>query len=379
MGARPQRLDRLPQQYFVELLGRVAEAAAAGGPPLVDLGRGNPDVGPPRHVVEALREASLRPDVHGYAPIRGLRRCREAIAARYRDVYGVELDPETEVAVVPGTKTALAELPLALAEEGDTILLPDPYYPDYPSGLALAGAGLELVELDPERDWSPTLEDAPRAAALYLNYPSNPCAVCVSPGTFEDAVAWANRSGGAVVHDAAYIDLVFDGRRPTSFLATAGAKDVGVELWSMSKTYGMAGWRIGFVVGNAEIVERINLLNDHARVGIFAPLQSAAIAALEGPQDSVAARVADYERRRDVLAATLPEPPICEGTFFVWIRLPEGVTAERLLAEDRVAVAPGEGFGPSGAGWARLSLAVGDETIERGAERLRRAFAAAPA
>ncbi|HZO33726.1 MAG TPA: aminotransferase class I/II-fold pyridoxal phosphate-dependent enzyme [Gaiellaceae bacterium] len=379
MGARPQRLDRLPQQYFVELLGRVAEAAAAGGPPLVDLGRGNPDVGPPQHVVEALREASLRPDVHGYAPIRGLRRCREAVAARYRDVYGVELDPETEVAVVPGTKTALAELPLALAEEGDTILLPDPYYPDYPSGLALAGARLELVELDPGRDWSPTLEDAPRAAALYLNYPSNPCAVCVSPGTFEDAVAWANRSGGAVVHDAAYIDLVFDGRRPASFLATPGAKDVGVELWSMSKTYGMAGWRIGFVVGNAEIVERINLLNDHARVGIFAPLQSAAIAALEGPQDSVAARVADYERRRDVLAATLPEPPVCEGTFFVWIRLPDGVTAERLLAEDRVAVAPGEGFGPSGAGWARLSLAVGDETIERGAERLRRAFAAAPA
>ena len=363
----------------MELLGRVAEAAAAGGPPLVDLGRGNPDVGPPQHVVEALREASLRPDVHGYAPIRGLRRCREAVAARYRDVYGVELDPETEVAVVPGTKTALAELPLALAEEGDTILLPDPYYPDYPSGLALAGARLELVELDPERDWSPTLEDAPRAAALYLNYPSNPCAVCVSPGTFEDAVAWANRSGGAVVHDAAYIDLVFDGRRPASFLATPGAKDVGVELWSMSKTYGMAGWRIGFVVGNAEIVERINLLNDHARVGIFAPLQSAAIAALEGPQDSVAARVADYERRRDVLAATLPEPPVCEGTFFVWIRLPDGVTAERLLAEDRVAVAPGEGFGPSGAGWARLSLAVGDETIERGAERLRRALAAAPA
>jgi aminotransferase len=141
----------------------------------------------------------------------------------------------------------------------------------------------------------------------------------------------------------------------------------------------MAGWRIGFVVGNAEIVERINLLNDHARVGIFAPLQEAAIAALEGPQDSVAARVADYERRRELLASALPEPPLCEGTFFVWVRLPEGLTAERLLADERVAVAPGEGFGPSGAGWARLSLAVSDETIEAGAERLRRAFAATPA
>ena len=379
MGARPKRLDRLPQQYFVELLGRVAAAAAGGGPPLVDLGRGNPDIGPPPHVVQALAESAALRDVHGYAPIRGLRRCREAIARRYRDVYGVEVDPDTEVAVVPGTKTALAELPLVLAEEGDVILLPDPYYPDYPSGLALAGARLELVELDPDRGWAPSLENAPAAAALYLNYPSNPCAVCVAPGTFADAVDWGRRTGGAVVHDAAYIDLVFDGREAQSFLATPGAKDVGVELWSMSKTYGMAGWRIGFVVGNAEIVERINLLNDHTRVGIFAPLQQATIAALEGPQDSVAARVAAYERRRELLASALPEPPLSEGTFFVWVRLPEGLTAERLLAEERVAVAPGEGFGPSGAGWARLSLAVSDETIELGADRLRRAFAATPA
>ena len=377
MGDRPRRLVRLPQQYFVELLGRVAEAAAADGPPLVDLGRGNPDIGPPPHVVEALRESVLDERVHGYAPIRGLRRCREAIAARYASEYGVDLDPDTEVAIVPGTKTALAELPLALAEEGDTILLPDPYYPDYPSGVALAGARLETVRLYPERGWAPALDTAPAAAALYLNYPSNPCAVCVPAGTFEDAVAWARRTGGTVVHDAAYVDLVFDGRTPQSFLAAPGAKEVGVELWSMSKTYGMAGWRIGFVVGSAEVVERMNLLNDHARVGIFAPLQEAAVAALEGPQDSVAARVADYERRRDILVAALPEPPVCEGTFYVWVRLPDGLTAERLLVEDRVAVAPGEGFGPSGAGWARLSLAVGDDVIELGAERLQRAFAAA--
>ena len=377
MGARPQRLDRLPQQYFVQLLGRVAEAAAGAGPPLVDLGRGNPEVGPPPHVVEALREAALSPVVHGYAAIRGMRRLREAVASRYAQMYGVELDPETEVAIVPGTKTALAELPLALAEEGDTILLPDPYYPDYPSGLALAGATLATVPLDPDRAWAPALDDAPSAAALYLNYPSNPCAVCAPPGAFESAIAWARRSRGAVVHDAAYIDLVFDGRQPQSFLATPGAKDVGVELWSMSKTYGMAGWRIGFVVGNAEIVERINLFNDHARVGIFSPMQSAAINAFEGPQDSVVQRVADYERRRDLIAAALPERPVCEGTFFVWVRLPSGLTAEQLLVEERVAVAPGEGFGPSGAGWARLSLAVTDETIELGAERLGRAFAAA--
>jgi L-glutamine---4-(methylsulfanyl)-2-oxobutanoate aminotransferase len=377
VGARPKRLDRLPQQYFVQLLGRVAEAAAEAGPALVDLGRGNPDVGPPPHVIEALRDAALGPAVHGYAGIRGMRRLREAIAARYRREYGVSLDPETEVAIVPGTKTALAELPLSLAEEGDTILLPDPYYPDYPSGLALAGATLATVPLDPDLGWAPALDEAPAAAALYLNYPSNPCAVCAPTRTFGAAVEWARRTGGAVVHDAAYIDLVFDGRRPQSFLAEPGAKDVGVELWSMSKTYGMAGWRIGFVLGNAEIVERINLFNDHTRVGIFSPMQSAAIAALEGPQDSVDRRVADYERRRDLLAAALPERPTSEGTFFVWVRLPAGLTPERLLVEERVAVAPGEGFGPSGAGWARLSLAVTDEVIELGAERLGRAFAAA--
>jgi L-glutamine---4-(methylsulfanyl)-2-oxobutanoate aminotransferase len=379
MRGRPHRLDRLPQQYFVALLGRVAAAASEDGPPLVDLGRGNPEVGPPAHVAEALAASAARPDVHGYAPIRGLTATKEALAARYRDVYGVTVDPEREIALIPGTKTGIVELALALADEGDTILLPDPYYPDYPSGPALAGARLETVPLRPDDGWSPDLDAAPAAAALYLNYPSNPCAVCAPPGTFEDAVRWAERTGGAVVHDAAYADIVFDGRAPQSFLATPGAKDVGVEMWSMSKTYGMAGWRIGFVVGNAEIVERINLLNDHARVGIFEPMQRAAIAALEGPQDSVAARVAGYERRRDTLAAALPRPVVCEGTFFVWLKLPEGLTAQTLLEEHRVAVAPGEGFGPSGAGWARLSLAVSDEVIDLASARLADAFAAVAA
>jgi L-glutamine---4-(methylsulfanyl)-2-oxobutanoate aminotransferase len=370
----PKRIERLPQQYFVALLAKVAAAAGEDGPPLVDLGRGNPEVGPPPHVVEALAESARRPDVHGYAPIRGLARTKEAIAQRYRDVYGVELDPEREVAVIPGTKTGIVELAQVLADDGDTILLPDPYYPDYPSGPALAGAALATFPLDPAAGWGPDLDHVPAAAALYLNYPSNPCAVVAPDGVFEDAVRWAERTGGAVVHDAAYTDLVYDGRAPRSFLATPGAKAVGVEMWSMSKTYGMAGWRIGFVLGDAEIVERVNLLNDHARVGIFAPLQEAAIAALTGPQDSVAARVGSYEQRRDTIAAALPVPIVCEGTFFVWLRLPDGLTAERLLTEHRVAVAPGEGFGPSGAGWARLSLAVSDEAISLGAERLAAAF-----
>jgi aminotransferase len=377
--SRPARIQRLPEQYFVALLGRVAAAAAEDGQPLVDLGRGNPELGPPPHVVEALVDSARRPEVHGYAPIRGLAHTREAIASRYRDVYGVELDPEREVAVLPGTKTGIVELSLVLADEGETVLLPDPYYPDYPSGAAFAGARLETFPLDPDAGWAPHLDDIGAAAAVYLNYPSNPCAVCAPDDVFSDAVRWAERTGGAIVHDAAYIDLVYDGRTPASFLETPGAKEVGVEMWSMSKTYGMAGWRIGFVVGNAEVVERINLLNDHARVGIFEPMQRAAIAALEGPQDSVAERVATYERRRDLLADALHAPIVCEGTFFVWLRLPAGLTAERLLEEHRVAVAPGEGFGPSGAGWARISLAVSDDVLVRGVERLAEAFAGAPA
>src|SRR5436190_1655064 len=201
--ARPDRLEGLPDQYFATLLGHVSAAAADGGAPLVDLGRGNPEVGPPPHVVERLAEAARQPSAHGYSPFRGLPALREAIAVRY--------------------------------------------------------------------------------AAAYLNYPSNPCAVVAPPDAFEQAVRFANESGAAVVHDFAYGDLVFDGRRPRTFLATPGARDVGVEMFSMSKTYGMAGWRLGFVVGNAELVERINLMSDHSRVGIFAPLQDAAIAALTGP------------------------------------------------------------------------------------------------
>jgi aminotransferase len=274
------------------------------------------------------------------------------------------------------------ELSLVLAEERWTVALPDPYYPDYPSGPALAGADIAYVPLDPENGWSPDFSQAPTddVAAVYLNYPSNPAAVAVPDGAFEDAVAYAQRTGAAIVHDFAYGDLVFDGREPKSFLATPGAKEVGVEMFSMSKSYGMAGWRVGFVVGNAEIVERINLLNDHCRVGIFRPIQEACIAALTGPQDSVAERRDTYQRRRDRVREVLEPflgPITCEGTFYIWLKLPEGVTAEGLLAEHRVVLAPGEGFGPSGAGYARLSLAVSDETLEIGLERLAAAFSAA--
>lgn len=363
----------------MRLLARVQEEAARDGEPLVDLGRGNPDIPPPAHVVEALVESARESTtaVHGYAPFTGLRELKRAIAVRYQVEYGVELDPDAEVAVVPGTKTALVELVLCLAEHGDTVLLPDPYYPDYPSGVALAGARLGLLPLDPEGGYAPRFDLAPResVAAAFLNYPSNPTAAAAPEGAFAAAIAFAHETGATIIHDFAYGDLVFDGRTPRSFLAEHGAHDVGVELFSMSKSYGMAGWRLGFVVGNAELVARIGILQDHARAGIFVPVQRAGIAALTGPQDTVAERVAVYQRRRDRVVATLGDSCApCEGTFYLWLRLPEGLTPERLLSEHRLAVAPGEGFGPSGVGWARISLATPDDLIDLGLERLLDAF-----
>src|SRR2546423_12633117 len=206
MRPRPNRLNRLPEQYFGALLARVTAAAALEGEAIVDLGRGNPETGPPQHVVDALTEAANRPTAHGYAPFRGLPELRAAIAHRYATVYGVKLDPDSEVAVVPGTKTAIVELSLVLAERGAIVVLPDPWYPDYPSGPALAGAALETVPLDPAADWQPDFSRAPRedVAAVYLNYPCNPCAVVVPAGTFEPAIEYARETGAAVVHDVAY-------------------------------------------------------------------------------------------------------------------------------------------------------------------------------
>ena len=361
----PDRINRLPDQYFTALLGRVAAAALADGEALVDLGRGNPEVGPPEHVVRALTECAGRDDVHGYAPFSGLPALKEAIAIRYGEVYGVHLDPSREVAVLPGTKTGLVEFAMCAVESRGTIVLPDPGYPDYFSAVALAGAN------DVPFDGFDVAADA-----MYLNFPSNPTAATVPDGLFAEAVQWAERSEAWVLHDFAYGDLVFDGRRPQSFLAVEGARRVGIELFSMSKTYGMAGWRLGFALGNAELVRRIELLQDHVFAGIFRPVQEAGIAALTGPQDSVAERRTTYERRRNrALAALKRIEAQSEGTFFVWFRLPDGITVESLLVEHRVALAPGEGFGARGAGWARLSLAVSDEILDRGLERLRAAFA----
>jgi aminotransferase len=366
----PPLFSRLPEQYFARILATSAAAAAAPGEPFIDLGRGNPDLPPPGHAIEALRAETY----HAYAPFRGLPALREAIAHRYREDHGVELDPEREVAVIPGTKTGIMLVAVAAAAEGDTILLPDPGYPDYPSGVGLAGAREGVLPLEPSAGFQPDWDGVGEAALAVLNYPSNPCAVCERPGTFEAAVAWAHDRGAWLMHDLAYGFLAFDGHRARSILEVEGARDVAIELWSPSKIYGMAGWRVGFAVGNAELVERVNLLLDHSAVGVWSGLQHGLIAALRSDQSDVAERAGIYRARRDRLVGALrgagAEIAVPEGTFYAWWKLPSGLTPERLISDARVGVAPGEGFGSRGAGWARLSLALPDASVDAAAARL---------
>jgi len=374
--------DRLPEQYFTRILAAAAAARAQDGPGVerfIDLGRGNPDLPPPPHAVEALRAAALEtatPAVHGYPPFDGHRDLRVAIAERYAADHGLELDPDREVSVLPGTKTGIMLACVAAAGPGDTVLLPDPGYPDYPSGVALAGARAGRLPLDAANGWQPDFDAvaSPRPAAVFLNYPSNPCAVCEHPGTFERAVGWCRERGAWLVHDLAYGFLAFDGRRARSVLEADGARECAIELWSPSKIYGMAGWRVGFAVGNAQLIARIQTLLNHTAAGVFTAVQRGLAAALRSDQRDVAQRRAIYEGRRDRLVGALraagAEIDLPEGSFYAWWKLPEGLTAERLIAGARVGVAPGEGFGARGAGWARLSLATPDDDLAEAADRL---------
>jgi len=370
-GPPPDLFTTLPEQYFTRIVTAAAAARARPGPRLIDLGRGNPDLPPPPVALEAL-QAGLEASggMHGYPPFQGRAELREAIAAHYRAEHGVELDPDREVAVVPGTKTAIMLAVLACADAGRAVALPDPGYPDYLSAIALARARRVALALDPA-GWQPDFDalGQERPALVVLNYPSNPCAACEAPGTFEAAVAWAHERGSWLLNDLAYAFLAFDGRRARSVLEIDGAREVAVELWSPSKVYGMAGWRVGFAVGNAEVVGRIRVLLDHLHAGVPVALQLGLVAALSGDQGHVAERFEVYRRRRDVLVEGLGlRPP--EGTFYAWWRLPDGLTPEGLLDQARVAVAPGEGFGARGAGYARLSLALDDDDLAEGVARL---------
>src|SRR3954471_20207078 len=382
MRPAPRLFERLPEQYFTRILAAAAAARALDGPGVrrfIDLGRGNPDLPPPAHAIEALRAAALEtatPAVHGYPPFDGQRDLRQAIAERYAADHAVTLDPDNEVAVVPGTKTGIMLACAAAAGRGDTILLPDPGYPDYPSGVALAGAVARPLPLEASAGWQPDFDAVgdQRPAAVWLNYPSNPCAVCEHPGTFERADAWCRERDSWLIHDLAYGFLAFDGRRARSVLELDGARECSLELWSPSKIYGMAGWRVGFAVGNAELVSRIQTLLDHTAAGVFTAIQRGLAAALRSDQLGLAQRREVSRGRRDRLVGRLraagAQIDLPEGSFYAWWRLPEGLTPERVIAEARVGVAPGEGFGSRGAGWARMSLATPDADIEEAAERL---------
>jgi aminotransferase len=377
----PTRLGGLPEQFFTGILAESARAASAPGAPFIDLGRGNPDLPPPAHAIEALRAAALEtatPVVHGYPPFGGQSDLRAAIAERYRADHGVELDPEHEIAVIPGTKTGIMLACLATAGDGDAILLPDPGYPDYLSGAALAGARVVPLALRAANGFQPDFEEAAAAIAApaltVLNYPSNPTGAVEAPGTFEAAVAFAQERGSWLLNDMAYGFLAFDGHRARSILEVDGAREVAIELWSASKIYGMAGWRVGFAVGSPMLVARIQTLMDHIAAGVWTGVQRGLAVALRSDQSDVAARRKIYRRRRDLLVGALTAagapPAPAQGSFFVWWPLPEGLTPARLIAEARVGVAPGEGFGAQGAGWARLSLAVGDAELAEAARRL---------
>src|SRR3954453_1783600 len=334
--ATPDLLSRLPEQYFTRIPAAAAAARARPGPRFIDLGRGNPDLPPPPRALEAVRAAldeTATPAVHGYPPFDGQPALREAIAHRYAADHGVALDPEREVAVIPGTKTGIMLACLATAQDGDAILLPDPGYPDYLSGAALARARVVPLTLDAAAGFQPDFDAVDHrepVALAVLNYPSSPPAALERPGTFEAAVAFAHARGAWVLNDLAYGFLAYDGARARSILEVDGARDVALELWSPSKIYGMAGWRIGFAVGSAELVGRVQTLVDHLTAGVWTGLQRGLAAALRSDQADVAERRAIYQRRRDVVVRALTDagapPAPAEGSFFVWWRLPDGVT-----------------------------------------------------
>ena len=379
-----QRIGRLPSQLFARLVATTRSLQAAGHD-VINLGQGNPDLPTPAHIVEAAQRAAENPASHKYAPFAGLSALKEAAAGWYAREYDVALDPESEVCILIGAKLGLQEISLCLLDEGDVCLMPDPGYPDYWSGVALAGGRQHPMKLLPENSFLPDLDAIPKEVAqaaklMFLNFPTNPTGAVASPAFFRQTVTFARQHRIAVAHDLAYGDLVFDGRKRVSFLQTPGAKEVGVEFCSLSKSYNMAGWRIGFVAGNREIIAALNLIQDHLNCSQWGAVQLAAAAALSGPQDCVQALCAEYQRRRDVFVAAAREvgwsinPP--SGSFFVWCPVPKPFTsqsfADLLLRECHVVMAPGVGFGPAGEGYVRVSLTTTPERLQEAAQRIGR-------
>ncbi len=366
-----QRISRLPP-YVFNIVNELKAKARAAGEDIIDFGMGNPDQPTPKHIVDKMIEAAQRDDTHRYSMSKGIPRLRKAICNWYKNRFDVDLNPETEAIVTIGSKEGLAHLALATLGPGDVVLVPNPAYPIHPYGVVIAGADLRHVPLIPGVDFFDELHKAiidswPKPKMLIINFPGNPTAQCVELDFFEKIIALAKEHNIWVVHDIAYVDIAFDGYKAPSILQIEGAKDIAVEFFSMSKSYNMPGWRVGFMCGNKELVSALARIKSYLDYGTFTPIQIAAIAALEGPQDCVAEITEMYRKRRDVLcdgltAAGWPvEKP--KATMFVWAKIPEAYQAmgslefsKKLLLEAKVAVAPGVGFGQYGDDHVRFGL-----------------------
>lgn len=377
-------LVQLPTQFFATLVEKVG-AQIKAGVDVINLGQGNPDQPTPEYIVKSTQKWVADPKTHKYSPFQGLPSFKRAAANFYQEKYGVQLDPAQEVCILGGSKIGLVELPWALMNPGDLMLLPDPGYPDYWSGAALGEVKFETVPLTAEHDFLPDLESIPEATAqkakfFYLNYPNNPTGAVATKEFYTELVAWAKKYHVGIISDFAYGALGFDEADPVSFMEVPGAKEVGIEFYTYSKTFNMAGWRLGFAVGNADIIKALNLIQDHLFVSVFPALQKAAEDALNDPQRDLEIKKLNqlYKSRRDAfinaaakIGWTTKAP---QGTFYAWMPVPDGYTSEsfadKLLYDAGVAVAPGNGFGKYGEGYVRVGLLIDPDRLEEAVNRI---------
>ncbi len=383
------RIERLPP-YVFNITGELKMAARRRGEDIIDMSMGNPDGATPQHIVDKMVEATLRPTTHGYSVSKGIPRLRKAICDWYQRRYAVEFDPDSEAIVTIGSKEGLAHLMLATLDRGDTVLVPNPSYPIHIYGAVIAGANIRSVPMTPGIDFFAEIERAvresiPKPKMMILGFPSNPTAQCVDLSFFERVVALAKEHDILVVHDLAYADICFDGYVAPSIMQVPGARDVAVEFFTMSKSYNMAGWRIGYMVGNRELVGALARIKSYHDYGTFTPIQVASIAALDGPQDCVSEIVAQYQSRRDVLAKGLIEAgwnvDIPKASMYIWARIPEPYRAlgslefaKRVLADAKVAVSPGIGFGEYGDEYVRFALIENEQRTRQAVRGIKEMF-----
>ncbi|MCX7822100.1 MAG: LL-diaminopimelate aminotransferase [Syntrophobacterales bacterium] len=383
---RSNRLKELPPYLFQEL-DRLKVEVQSRGIDVIDLGVGDPDLPTPSHIVEALREAVKDPSTHRYPSYSGMNDFRDCVARWYEKRFGVQLNPSKEVITLIGSKEGIAHIHLAFVNPGDVVLVPSPAYPVYHSGTVLAGGKSYFMPLKAENNFLPDLDSIPPSVAsqakmMFINYPNNPTGATAEGDFFEKVVAFAKKYEIIVCHDAAYSEMSFDGYRPMSFLEIKGAKDVGIEFHSLSKTYNMTGWRIGFAVGHSEVIGGLGQVKSNIDSGAFNAIQRAAIVALEGDQSCVKEMQYIYQERRDVLVEGLKSvglnPYVPKATFYVWCPVPEGTTstgfAMTLLREAGIVTTPGNGFGEPGEGYIRMALTVSKERVAEAVERIRRLF-----